>query len=242
MLAAIFFGAFVARATGVGFALVVVAALLALPHVDQPTALFIAAPLSILNLSFVIATLYRETPWGTMQRLALPMTVGFIAGFVLGLYIPKSWMLILGLLIVAYTFVTMVRPPVPGQPNRMARADVGGGLTGLMTGALSFPGPPISAFLLARGFIGNPIRMTIAFVGLAGSGIRLAIGGSFSIPMPEYGQLMLIGSLLILAGTAAGWWAARRMSARVHRALIIAMTLLAFLSLAYGLIGEVYAA
>ena len=53
VLLAIAFGAFVARATGVGFALVVVAALLALPEMDQPTALYVAAPLSLLNLGFL---------------------------------------------------------------------------------------------------------------------------------------------------------------------------------------------
>ena len=77
VLIAIAFGAFVARATGVGFALVVVAALLALPEMDQPTALYVAAPLSLLNLSFVLLALYRRIPWPTLGQIALPLALGF---------------------------------------------------------------------------------------------------------------------------------------------------------------------
>ena len=241
VLPAIFFGAFVARATGVGFALIVVAALLALPHLDQPTALFLSAPLSLLNLSFAAAGLYRDIPWGTVQRLSLPLALGFAAGFGLGIYVPKVWMLAFGLIVVAYTFVTMVRPPQQSLQSAVARMDVGGGLTGLMTGALSFPGPPISAFLLARGFIGNPVRVTIALVGLFGAGLRLILGGGFARPLPEYGQLLLVGAALTVCGTLVGWLVARRMSPTVHRVLIILMTLVAFLSLASGLGRELYA-
>ena len=239
VLIAIAFGAFVARATGVGFALVVVAALLALPQMDQPTALYVAAPLSLLNLSFVLAALHRRIPWSTLQQIALPLALGFAGGLIFGLYLPKVWMLICGLIIVAYTLFSLVRPPQPGARGAMARSDLGGGLTGLMTGALSFPGPPLSGFLLARGFIGDPVRATIALVGCVGAGVRLLIGEAFAYPIPAYWPLMIVGSGLILAGNILGGLAAKRMSARTHRILIILMTLLAFVQLSWGLYGEV---
>ncbi|MGB0785911.1 MAG: TSUP family transporter [Alphaproteobacteria bacterium] len=238
VLSAILFGAFAARSTGVGFALVVVAALLALPNIDQPTALFIAAPLSILNLSFIAVSLYRETPTSTLKDISPPLAAGFLVGFLIGLYVSKAIMLILGLMVVFYTFITMIRPPIRGKPNYMARSDVGGWLTGIMTGALSFPGPPISAFLLARGFIGNPVRVTIALVGLAGCCVRLLIGGYFSTPVQGFSQIMLIGSALIVIGSLAGSVTAKYMSDGLHRILIISMTFLAFGSLASGLIAE----
>ena len=239
VLLAIAFGAFVARATGVGFALVVVAALLALPEMDQPTALYVAAPLSLLNLGFVLISLHRNIPWPTLGQISGPLTLGFIAGLVFGLYVPKVWMLACGLIIVAYTLKSLMRPPTMTIGSAMARANVGGGLTGLMTGALAFPGPPLSGFLLARGFIGDPVRAAIALVGCAAAGMRLLLGETFTQSVPAYWLLLIVGSGLIVTGNLLGAFAAKHMKARTHHILIVLMTLLAFVQLSWGLYGEI---
>lgn len=238
VLAAILFGAFVARASGVGFALLLVAALLALPHLDQPTVLFLVAPLSILNLGLVSALLYRATPWPELRILALPIFVGVLIGFLLGLVVDKAWVLVFGLIVVAYNIWTMVQPAPAGSGSAMARPLIGGGLTGLMTGALSFPGPPISAYMLARGHRGDAIRMTVAATGLAAALMRLGIGGPFMTWRPEFWQVLACGVVLIFLGNMAGTWAASRIRPRVHRLLIITLTLIAFLYLAWGLARE----
>ena len=129
VLIAIGFGAFVARATGVGFALVVVAALLALPQMDQPTALYVAAPLSLLNLSFVLLALHRHIPWPTVGQISLPLALGFAAGLVFGLYVPKVWMLACGLFIVAYTLLSLLRPPNLEHPTQWD-GPMSGGING----------------------------------------------------------------------------------------------------------------
>ena len=235
---AILFGSFITRATGLGFALIVVASLLTLPHIDQPTALFIAAPLSALNLGLIAGSLYQQTPWGILKQLSLPIVAGFILGFAFGVWVPKALILICGLIIVAYVFLSLVRPPQSNRPSPLSRPVLGGGLTGLMTGALAFPGPPISAFMIARGFIGDPIRVTVALVGLMAALARLLVGGHFTAPLPEFWHLMAIGSLLIFIGAALGRLTARRMGPGLHRILITIMILVAFLQLVYGLYRE----
>ena len=240
VLGSIVFGAFVARATGVGFALLLVAALLAMPHLDQPTVLYLVAPLSIFNLGIVALSLHRATPWGELRSLALPVFIGVIAGILLGLIVAKTWILVFGLLVVGYNLFTMLFPAAPGQTSAMANRWIGGGMTGVMTGGLSFPGPPISAFMLSRGYIGDPVRMAVAVTAISASLIRLAIGWPFMVWLPEFWQILACGFCLIVVGTILGTLAANRMSSPVHRGLIITLTFVSFSQLAWGLVRAVH--
>lgn len=238
VLAAILFGAFVARATGVGFALLLVAAMLAIPYLDQPTVLFLIAPLSLLNLGIIAFFLHRATPWQEVRHLTVPAFMGIIAGIALGIGVGKVWILIFGLLVVAYNIWTMVKPTAASSTSAMANPWVGGGLTGIMTGTLCFPGPPISAYMLARSYIGDPVRMTVAVAGIAAMLIRLMVGWPFVTWRPEFWQLLSIGAALVIFGTLVGALAANRLSATTHRILIITLTLAAFTQLSWGLMKE----
>jgi len=238
VLAAILFGAFIARATGVGFALLLVASLLAIPHLDQPTVLYLTAPLSTMNLGLVALTLHRATPWHELRNLALPIFLGVVAGITLGILVAKAWVLIFGLLVVGYNIWTMVRPAPVGTSSAMSNPWIGGGLTGIMTGGLSFPGPPLSAYMLARSYIGDPVRMAIAVTAVAASSFRLLTGWPFMTWHPEFWQILGCGAILILVGAFVGMLTAHRMTPRTHRALIIALTIVTFLQLGWGLRQE----
>ena len=238
VLAAILFGAFVARATGVGFALLLVSALLALPHLDQPTVLFLVAPLSIMNLGLISAMLYRATPLQEMRVLAVPVLTGVLLGITLGILVSKTWILMFGLIVVGYNIWTMAHPASVGKTSVMALPWVGGGLTGLMTGSLSFPGPPISAYMLARSYIGDSVRMTVALTAIGASIIRLILGGPFITWLPEFWQVLQCGALLIVIGTILGLLAAQSMKPKTHRMLILALTMVTFLLLIWGLVTE----
>ena len=239
VLLAILFGAFVARATGVGFALLLVAVLLAQPHLDQPTVLYLVAPLSIMNLGLIALNLHRSIPWDEIRNLTLPVLVGVLIGLAAGVLVAKLWVLIFGLTVVAYNIWTMARPtPAGAALSVMAKPWIGGGLTGLMTGSLSFPGPPISAYMLARSHVGDQVRVTIAVVAISAALIRLVLGAPFVSWQPEFWQILGCGAVLIALGTLLGMMVAKRMSNQVQRLLIIALSGVAFLQLAWGLWGE----
>ena len=240
ILATFVFGGFCARATGVGFALLAFTILLADPRFDGPTALLIIAFPSLFNLSIALVQTHRGLPWAAMRAFAVPMIMGTVLGFIFSFLVAKLWLIVLGLIVIGFSLWTLFGSKPMTQRGFMAHPWAGGGLGGFMTGSLAFPGPPVSAYLLGRGLIGDAVRSTIAVIGLVMSVTRIGVTLPMTPSLSSLFPLITTGCVAVVCGVFIGQVWAKSMTAKTQKWLIFAITTIALVQLFIALIREVY--
>jgi uncharacterized membrane protein YfcA len=216
-------------ATGFGFALVSVPALLLL--YPPQTVVIIIFGASVLPSLLVVASARRETD----LRLAALLLPGALLGLLLGAQVlqladPVYLKLIAGLFVAIYALL-MWRGYHPPRLDGPWAASLAGAASGALGAATGLSGPPIVMLFTARQLPRDAFRGTISAYFIVTDLIGLAILFAGDTVGAHEGQLALLLTLPAALGVLAGNAVARRLSPAAFRALTL------LLLLATGVVG-----
>ncbi len=204
-------GAFVQRATGLGYGLVVAPALFA---VLEPRQALYAVLLSalVLNALMLVGSrpVVRTRAAGTVLLWAVP---GFVAGAALVGHISRSDLQVaVGFAVVAAVLVRAWHPGVVAAGGRRSLVRAGAGLgAGLLTTTISANGPPLALWLDAEGAHGRELRDTLQVLFAACNLAGVAALAGHQLPRSH----TMAVTALLLPGLVAGLIAGRHVAPRL---------------------------
>ena len=227
-LAAIaFLGALIFGVTGFGAALVTIPLATHLVPLKFALALFVLAD---LGAALMVGL---ENPKNAVRaewtRLAPMILVGTALGVTLLVNLPRSaGMLLLGLFVLAFAVLTLVRR----TNTRMVSArwawvaGLAGGITSTVFGA---GGPPYAIYLSQRGLSKDQFRATLAFATMTSISLRLI---AFLLTGLLLDPDVWLKALAVVPACLFGIWVARKIFLRISRDML--MRVVALMLLASG--------
>ena len=216
---AAFLAAFVQSTVGIGFGMV--AGPVVLIVLNDPAAVVISTLLSWLIALALLPSLRSGTDWPMVWRLS----AGAVLGLPLGLALLGASGISVLKLIAAVVIGGLTAAMVFGLPGMRSPARgldyLSGFIAGIFGGCLAIPGPPASLRMSGLGFskVKNRATMVTFFCMIwpaVFAGQWAVIGVS---SQTLWNALVLVPG--VLAGILAGNWAAKRISERVFRNLVL---------------------
>ena len=217
ILVAVFVAALVSSVAGFAFS-AICGALLA-PFVDSPVeAVQIMLVCSAVGQSYMVWCFRRDIDW----RALVPFLVGAIPGLPLGLFLlfnaePRLYGKALGLLLIVYALVMLLRRPAVLRVQHPALDAVAGFLGGITGGIAAFPGAPVTIWCGFKGWSKERQRGLFQPFILVLQLAALALLASGVVPAPHPVGLSLAGVVglpAMLLGTGLGLTLFRRLSDR----------------------------
>ena len=212
VVAAVFAGALVQSATGLGFALVAGPVIVAV--LEPETALLTLTVLG-LALSLLVAS-ERDAPvaWGPLRPVlvaAVPGTVvGALALWAMG---EEALQAAVGVAVLAAVVLQARGRPLRGPAPAI------GMLSGALTTSVGVNGPPLALWLTGRGVEGAALRATLAaaFVVLGAIGVVVLVVAGAGLDLAETGAALVA----VLAGHRLGRLAFARLDAAAHARVVL---------------------
>jgi uncharacterized protein len=203
---AAFAGASVQSATGFGFALVLMPALLAFLEPEEAVAV---ALLLAVALSALVLVESRRVPTHGLGRLLLPALPGLAVGVVVIAVVTKEPLQVgVGIAVIAAALWQL-----RGSEETRFPAPLAGFLSGALTTSISINGPPLVLWLESQDVAPAVFRTTLAaaflILDIAGVGLLVASEGLDTIDLGVLGPLLGCVAL----GYALGAVAFRRLDA-----------------------------
>lgn len=216
-LLAVFLGAVLARISGMGFALVAAPLLVAIhgPY----TGVAVGNALSIVTAAFITVRLWRHIEW----RRAVPLVVGAAITVPFGAWIaertPAPPLLIGMSVLVLLALAVVVRVQRVWFLTLRGGAVIAGGFSGFMNAASGLGGPALAVYGASNRIAQDAFVGTTQFVIVIVNTLSLLWKGTPHIGAIEW----IVAGIALAAGMVVGECAARWVSARVGRWLLLTL-------------------
>lgn len=217
IVVAVFVAALVSSVAGFAFS-AICGALLA-PFVDSPVeAVQIMLVCSAVGQSYMVWCFRRDIDW----RGLVPFLAGAVPGLPLGLFLlfnaePRLYAKALGILLIVYAVVMLLRRPAVLRVQHPVLDGVAGFLGGITGGIAAFPGAPVTVWCGFKGWSKERQRGLFQPFILILQLAALVLLASGLVPAPHPVGLSLAGIVglpAMLLGTALGLTLFRRLSDR----------------------------
>jgi hypothetical protein len=221
-----FLGALIFGVTGFGAALVTIPLATHLVPLKFALALFVLADLAAaLSIGLEKPKNAVRAEW---TRLVPMIVVGTALGVTVLVNLPRAaGMLLLGVFVVSFAILSLVRRAEPGvvSPRWAWVAGFAGGITSTVFGA---GGPPYAIYLSQRGLTKEQFRATLGFATLTSISLRLI---AFVLTGLLLEKNVWLTAIAVVPACLLGIWVARKIFLRISRdALMRAVALLLLFS------------
>jgi len=230
-VAAAFLGAFVAGLAGFAFGLVASAIWL---HILTPlqTATFIVV-YGLIVQGYAVWKLRHALDWRRLLPLVIGGQIGIPIGIELLRWLPASTMrIVVGVVLIAFSLYTLLRPTLPPMANASALADGSVGIaSGVVGGATGLAGIIPTIWSSLRGWKKDEQRAVFQPVGVSiFVGCALWLGGTGTFDRDTI-RLFALGLPALLIGTWAGLKAYGRLDEAAFRKVVLILLLVSGITL-----------
>lgn len=239
LLAAVLGASALQSATGIGYG--VIAGPIMLVVLNGTQAFQISAIHNLLIALILAPFVYRMLDRTILKLLIAGSCLGIPAGFVLYLSTGVMTLKLISAAVVSMIAVSLARSmltePAPANsalPRPAERIAVGL-IGGLMSGILAMPGPVVSTWMSIRGWGKDAIRSTVLTFFVFAYGTTLALQLLFADVTVDTLMLSLVLSPIVVLGVGLGYIAARFVSERVFRVILLAVLIATVCSLLFSL-------
>lgn len=231
-----FIASLIQRIAGLGFGIAM--ASFALATWDPFNAVFVTSIIGIGVTTITMAQLWRHIVWPVVWPLIPPVTGFMCLGLIFTWAFGKNayvWMTIQGggLIVLALTIRPILARVQTTTAPWIARAWVGGPLTGFLSSTIGIPGPTAAPYFFTRGVVGTAFVASICPMFFITAIVRIAIGRS-SPDGESLAALAILGAFFAVLGVLAGSLIAPRVPLRQQRLLIVGLILLSAGHLAWA--------